>query len=169
MENIDFEDPRVIGSLIPLGIICLVVIFGNMMVIAAVRMTSKLRGATNLFIVSLAWADLMLGVVVLPSSATYEVGKWVFCALLFSQKDIILALLRDDFFAIFWIDLRVAKTLSSRQKNDENGNGLQFSGIREIMQENMTQYVSPPVRELSDRARNATGRFRCLLGLFCCC
>ncbi len=84
MENIDFEDPRVIGSLIPLGIICLVVIFGNMMVIAAVRMTSKLRGATNLFIVSLAWADLMLGVVVLPSSATYEVKKCVFCALLFS-------------------------------------------------------------------------------------
>ena len=107
MENIDFEDPRVIGSLIPLGIICLVVIFGNMMVIAAVRMTSKLRGATNLFIVSLAWADLMLGVVVLPSSATYEVGK------LFSHNDITLALLRDDVFAIFWIDLRVAKAVSS--------------------------------------------------------
>ena len=48
------------------------VIFGNMMVIAAVRITKKLRGATNLFIVSLAWADLMLGMVVLPFSAMYE-------------------------------------------------------------------------------------------------
>ncbi len=74
MDNVDFEDPRVVGSLIPLGIICLVVVFGNAMVIAAVQMTRKLRGATNLFIVSLAWADLMLGVVVLPSSATYEVS-----------------------------------------------------------------------------------------------
>eukprot|EP00094_Tigriopus_californicus_P009930 TCALIF_09576-PA protein Name:"Similar to Octopamine receptor 1 (Lymnaea stagnalis)" AED:0.04 eAED:0.10 QI:0/0/0/0.75/0/0/4/0/750 len=78
-ENIDLEDPRVLGSLIPLGIICLVVIFGNMMVIAAVRMTHKLRGATNLFIVSLAWADLMLGMVVLPFSAMYEVFDiWIF-------------------------------------------------------------------------------------------
>jgi histamine receptor H2 len=42
-------------------------------VIAAVRMTKKMRGATNLFIVSLAWADLMLGMVVLPFSAMYEV------------------------------------------------------------------------------------------------
>jgi hypothetical protein len=79
LENVNLEDPRVIGSLIPLGIICLVVIFGNAMVIAAVRMTSKLRGATNLFIVSLAWADLTLGLVVLPSSASYEVfGLWIF-------------------------------------------------------------------------------------------
>lgn len=48
------------------------VIFGNIMVIAAVRITKKMRGATNLFIVSLAWADLMLGMVVLPFSAMYE-------------------------------------------------------------------------------------------------
>ena len=74
-DNIDFEDPKVLGSLVPLGIICLVVTFGNMMVIAAVRMTRKLRGATNLFIVSLAWADLMLGLMVLPFSAMYEVGQ----------------------------------------------------------------------------------------------
>eukprot|EP00095_Tigriopus_kingsejongensis_P010163 maker-scaffold575_size133042-snap-gene-0.31 protein:Tk10163 transcript:maker-scaffold575_size133042-snap-gene-0.31-mRNA-1 annotation:"octopamine receptor" len=78
-ENIDLEDPRVLGSLVPLGIICLVVIFGNIMVIAAVKMTHKLRGATNLFIVSLAWADLMLGMVVLPFSAMYEVFDiWIF-------------------------------------------------------------------------------------------
>ena len=50
-----------------------------MMVIAAVRITKKLRGATNLFIVSLAWADLMLGMVVLPFSAMYEVFSiWLF-------------------------------------------------------------------------------------------
>ncbi|CAB4058873.1 Oamb [Lepeophtheirus salmonis] len=42
-------------------------------------MTQKLRGATNLFIVSLAWADLMLGIIVLPTSAMYEVFHiWIF-------------------------------------------------------------------------------------------
>ena len=51
-----------------------------MMVIAAVKITKKMRGATNIFIVSLAWADLMLGLVVLPFSAMYEGGRLQLCA-----------------------------------------------------------------------------------------
>jgi hypothetical protein len=79
LDNIHFEDPLVIGSLVPLGLVCLVVILGNMMVIIAVFNTHKLRGATYLFIVSLACADLMLGLVVLPFSAMYEVfDLWLF-------------------------------------------------------------------------------------------
>lgn len=79
LDNVDFEDPRILGSLLPLGLVCLMVILGNIMVITAVKITHKLRGATNLFIVSLAWADLMLGIVVLPFSAMYEVFKmWLF-------------------------------------------------------------------------------------------
>ena len=69
----------VLGSLVPLGLICLVVIVGNVMVMAAVGTTHKLRGATYLFIVSLAMADLLLGLVVLPFSAMYEVFSiWIF-------------------------------------------------------------------------------------------
>lgn len=79
LDNIHFEDPLVVGSLIPLGLVCLVVILGNMMVIIAVFNTHKLRGATYLFIVSLACADLMLGLVILPFSAMYEVfSLWIF-------------------------------------------------------------------------------------------
>jgi octopamine receptor len=79
LDNVDFDDPRVLGSLVALGMVCLMVIFGNIMVIAAVKITHKLRGATNIFIVSLAWADLMLGIIVLPFSAMYEVFKmWLF-------------------------------------------------------------------------------------------
>ena len=79
LDNVNFEDARILGSLAPLGLVCLMVILGNIMVITAVRITHKLRGATNLFIVSLAWADLMLGIVVLPFSAMYEVFKmWLF-------------------------------------------------------------------------------------------
>ena len=80
LEGIEFvKDPTVLGSLVPLGIICLVIIVGNVMVMAAVGMTNKLRGATYLFIVSLALADLMLGLVVLPFSAMYTVfSVWIF-------------------------------------------------------------------------------------------
>ena len=53
LNNIQFNNSRVLGGLLPLGIICLVVIIGNMMVMYAVKMTKKLRGATYLFIVSL--------------------------------------------------------------------------------------------------------------------
>ena len=53
LSNIQIGDSRVVGGLVPLGIICLVVIIGNMMVMYAVKMTKKLRGATYLFIVSL--------------------------------------------------------------------------------------------------------------------
>ena len=53
LSNIHLTDSRVIGGLVPLGIICLLVIIGNMMVMYAVKMTKKLRGATYLFIVSL--------------------------------------------------------------------------------------------------------------------
>ncbi|XP_023339462.1 flocculation protein FLO11 [Eurytemora carolleeae] len=76
--GIQLLDPESLGSLIPLGLICLVVTFGNILVISAVRISSKLRGATNLLIVSLAVADLLLGVLILPMSAVYEViDVWI--------------------------------------------------------------------------------------------
>ncbi|KAK9501462.1 hypothetical protein O3M35_012178 [Rhynocoris fuscipes] len=51
------------------------VVLGNCLVIAAVYMSSKLRSVTNYLIVSLAVADLMVGLAVLPFSATWEVFK----------------------------------------------------------------------------------------------
>lgn len=56
-----------------LALINVMVIVGNCLVIAAVYYSSKLRSVTNFFIVSLAVADLMVGVAVLPFSATREV------------------------------------------------------------------------------------------------
>ena len=47
--------------------------------ILAVKISSKLSGPTYTFIVSLAVADLLLGVLVLPLSAVYEVvDSWIF-------------------------------------------------------------------------------------------
>lgn len=75
LESVDWTNFESIVSLVILLCIDLVVIAGNTMVIMAVYYTSKLRTVTNLFIVSLAVADLMVGVAVLPFSATWEVFK----------------------------------------------------------------------------------------------
>ena len=50
LDNINFRDAKIVGSLLPLGVVCLMVILGNIMVITAIRITKKLRGATNMFI-----------------------------------------------------------------------------------------------------------------------
>jgi len=58
-----------------------IVIVGNSIVIMAVSTHSKLRRATtNKFIVSLAVADLMVGVFVLPFSSTNQVFRVKTCA-----------------------------------------------------------------------------------------
>lgn len=58
-----------------LVLINLIVIFGNILVILAVYATAKLRNVTNIFIVSLATADLLLGVFVLPYALMFEVSR----------------------------------------------------------------------------------------------
>ncbi|CAH1974351.1 unnamed protein product [Acanthoscelides obtectus] len=78
-EEVDFTDTHLLISLSVLALIIVMVIIGNCLVIAAVYCSSKLRSVTNFFIVSLAVADLMVGVAVLPFSATWEVFKvWIF-------------------------------------------------------------------------------------------
>ncbi|XP_054708587.1 alpha-1A adrenergic receptor-like [Uloborus diversus] len=65
---------------IVLGAIILMTVFGNLLVLIAVGVTSNLRSTTNIFIVNLAIADLLLGFFVLPFSAYLEIhGKiWIF-------------------------------------------------------------------------------------------
>jgi len=75
VESVDWTKFESIAALLGLLSIDVIVIAGNTMVIMAVYYTSKLRSVTNLFIVSLAVADLMVGVAVLPFSATWEVFK----------------------------------------------------------------------------------------------
>ncbi|XP_034238131.1 octopamine receptor Oamb [Thrips palmi] len=79
LESADWHSPRLIVVFVILGVVNVMVILGNLLVIAAVYISSKLRTVTNLFIVSLAVADLLVGVAVLPFSSTLEVSKvWIF-------------------------------------------------------------------------------------------
>lgn len=55
-----------------LGCIILATICGNLLVLLAVYVNAHLRSTTNYFIVNLAIADLLLGITVLPFSATLE-------------------------------------------------------------------------------------------------
>ena len=64
-----------IGPCVLLACLNVVVIFGNSLVIAAVSTSQKLRTPTHIFIVSLASADLLVGLLVLPFSNANEVLK----------------------------------------------------------------------------------------------
>lgn len=73
--SVEWTKPASLISLAVLIFIDILVIVGNCLVIAAVFCSHKLRSVTNFFIVSLAVADLLVGIAVLPFSATWEVFK----------------------------------------------------------------------------------------------
>ncbi|XP_050049470.1 probable G-protein coupled receptor No9 [Dermacentor andersoni] len=72
-------EPVTVALFLVLGFINVLVIFGNLLVMVAVLASTKLRTVTNYFVVSLAVADLSVGLVVLPYSIALEVLEvWLF-------------------------------------------------------------------------------------------
>ncbi|XP_038066321.1 histamine H1 receptor-like [Patiria miniata] len=74
--------PRTIGIAVPFAtfmtLLSLITIFGNSLVIYAVRTEKRLQTVSNYFIVSLAVSDLLIGIIVMPISTIYFVsGDWV--------------------------------------------------------------------------------------------
>ncbi|KAI4897922.1 hypothetical protein NFI96_023122, partial [Prochilodus magdalenae] len=66
--------PFLIG---PLAMVNLITVGGNLLVILAVARTPQLQNPTSIFIMSLAWADLIVGCVVQPiSSVVLLTGNW---------------------------------------------------------------------------------------------
>ncbi|XP_053735956.1 adrenoceptor beta 2, surface a [Synchiropus splendidus] len=66
-----------LGMVMSLLILCIV--FGNVLVITAIGRFQRLQNVTNCFITSLACADLVMGLVVVPFGACYIIfGTWHF-------------------------------------------------------------------------------------------
>lgn len=68
---------------VPLGLglcsLSLLTFLGNAMVVHAIRTERKLRTVSNMFILSLAIADLTVGLIVMPISSAYVLtGDWMF-------------------------------------------------------------------------------------------
>lgn len=63
-----------------LFILCGITIIGNLLVILSVIKVKKLRSATNYFITSLAFADCITGLLIMPLGAIYEIleNHWIF-------------------------------------------------------------------------------------------
>ena len=63
-----------------LGVLCLAVVAGNILVMVAVRRERNLQTVTNYFVSSLAAADCLVGLVVMPFSVVHEVmnKSWIF-------------------------------------------------------------------------------------------
>ncbi|KAI3381104.1 hypothetical protein SNEBB_004932 [Seison nebaliae] len=73
-ENI----PKIIALSIILILLCLVTIFGNLIVLISIATQKRLQTVGNLFIVSLASADMIVGTFVMPLAALYLIlGEWV--------------------------------------------------------------------------------------------
>lgn len=77
-----------------LAVLIVITIAGNVVVCLAVGLNRRLRSLTNCFIVSLAITDLLLGLLVLPFSAFYQLScRWsfgkVFCNI-YTSLDVML-------------------------------------------------------------------------------
>lgn len=71
-----------------LGSFCVITVFGNCLVVVAVAIKKYLRNPTGYLIVSLAFADLIVGTIVMPFNIVFEMSyhDWPFGTILFSQR-----------------------------------------------------------------------------------
>ena len=80
--DVQVLDPSTLIVALVLSVIVLLTVGGNVLILSAVMANSNLRGPTHILIANLAVADLLLGTLVLPFSATLEVTSHKSCTTL---------------------------------------------------------------------------------------
>ena len=70
-----YSHPQIIVLAIVITLMMVVVVVGNMLVIIAIATEHSLNLVQNWFIASLAFADLSLGLIIMPFSLAYEVSQ----------------------------------------------------------------------------------------------
>lgn len=75
----EYSDADMVLLGVAMAILVLAIVFGNVLVITAILRFQRLQTVTNLFIASLAVADLIMGVAVVPFGSSYILlGTWQF-------------------------------------------------------------------------------------------
>lgn len=83
-----YSDVKIVVFGILMGTLILAIVFGNILVITAIARFQRLQTVTNCFISSLACADLIMGLLVIPFGACYILlNNWYF----------------GNFFCDFWM------------------------------------------------------------------
>ncbi|XP_049896604.1 beta-2 adrenergic receptor-like [Epinephelus moara] len=75
----EYSDAELVLLGVAMAILVLAIVFGNVLVITAILRFQRLQTVTNFFIASLAVADLIMGLVVVPFGCSYILlGAWQF-------------------------------------------------------------------------------------------
>ncbi|CAJ1063597.1 beta-2 adrenergic receptor-like [Xyrichtys novacula] len=78
-RSAEYNDAELVLLGVAMAILVLAIVFGNVLVITALLRFKRLQTVTNLFIASLALADLIMGLVVVPFGSSYILlGAWQF-------------------------------------------------------------------------------------------
>ncbi|XP_041657594.1 beta-2 adrenergic receptor-like [Cheilinus undulatus] len=78
-RSVEYSDAELVLLGVAMAILVLAIVFGNVLVITALLRFQRLQTVTNLFIASLALADLIMGLIVVPFGSSYILlGAWQF-------------------------------------------------------------------------------------------